>query len=191
MFYRQLRIGKNRKTFRLFKFATMLRNSPNMTNGTITVKNDPRVLPLGRFLRKSKINELPQLINVLIGDISLIGPRPLTEETFGYYNKLDKEIISSVKPGLSGVGSIIFRSEEDLLKDASSSVTAYKEQIAPYKAELEKWFVRKNGVPLYFALLLLTVHAVLVPRSDLIWRVFKDLPVPPDSLLDFLTPGRK
>ena len=86
VFFFQERIGKQNKKFKLFKFSTMLRNSESIGTGTITLKNDPRILPVGRFLRISKINELPQLFNVLLGDMSIIGPRPLTETNFSYYN---------------------------------------------------------------------------------------------------------
>ena len=76
VFFLQERVGKDGKPFKLYKFATMLKNSPNMGTGTVTLKHDPRVLPVGRFLRKTKINELPQLLNILIGDMSVVGPRP-------------------------------------------------------------------------------------------------------------------
>ena len=85
VFFKQERIGRYGQTFKLFKFATMLKNSPNMGTGTLTIDNDPRVLPFGVFLRKSKINELPQLFNILKGDMSIIGPRPLTREGFDVY----------------------------------------------------------------------------------------------------------
>ena len=85
IFFLQQRIGKNGEIFRLFKFATMLKDSPIKGTGTITVRNDPRILPVGNFLRKSKINELPQLLNILLGDMSIIGPRPLTKQTFQSY----------------------------------------------------------------------------------------------------------
>ena len=98
--------------FKLYKFATMLKNSPNIGTGTITIENDPRVLPFGHFLRKSKINELPQLINILLGDMSVIGPRPLTPENNNLYSENVKDKLAKVRPGLSGVGSIIFRDEE-------------------------------------------------------------------------------
>ena len=82
--YRQKRVGLNGVTFNLLKFATMLENSPNLPGGDITSGNDPRVLPLGKFLRKTKLNELPQLINIILGDISLVGPRPLTPNNFSF-----------------------------------------------------------------------------------------------------------
>ena len=86
IFFLQERIGKDGKKFELFKFATMLKNSPDIGTGTVTMKNDPRVLPLGRFLRKTKINELPQLLNIFFGDMSVIGPRPLTSQAFETYS---------------------------------------------------------------------------------------------------------
>ena len=85
IFYFQKRVGLDAKEFRLFKFATMIKNSENIGSGTITIDNDFRVLPFGKILRKSKINEMPQIINVLIGDMSLIGPRPLVRSGFDSY----------------------------------------------------------------------------------------------------------
>ena len=93
VFYKQNRVGKCGKIFGLLKFATMLENSPNLPGGDITSGNDPRVLPLGKFLRKTKLNELPQLVNIILGDISLVGPRPLTPNNFSFYDK--KETLTS------------------------------------------------------------------------------------------------
>ena len=87
VFFLQERIGKGGGKFKLFKFATMLKNSPNIGTGTVTMKDDPRVLPVGTFLRKTKINELPQLLNIFFGDMSFIGPRPLTPQNFRKYSK--------------------------------------------------------------------------------------------------------
>ena len=85
VFYKQTRVGKNGISFGLIKFATMLKDSPSIGSGEITIKNDPRVLPIGKFLRKSKINELPQLWNILIGDISIVGPRQMVPNTYARY----------------------------------------------------------------------------------------------------------
>ena len=86
IFYRQERIGKGGKPFNLLKFATMLRNSPNMAGGFYTAENDPRILPMGKFFRKTKINELPQLLNILKGDMSVIGYRPQVKKQYGSYS---------------------------------------------------------------------------------------------------------
>jgi lipopolysaccharide/colanic/teichoic acid biosynthesis glycosyltransferase len=150
--------------------------------GTVTVRDDPRVLPLGRFLRKTKINELPQLLNILIGDMSVVGPRPLTRETFSAYGEDVQKMIGMARPGLSGVGSIIFRSEEDIMAGASASLHFYREVIAPYKGEMEAWFYANHSLKIYFLVIFVTIWIVFVPNSTLPWRVFKGLPRPPAEL---------
>ena len=96
IFFQQERIGKEGHKFRLLKFATMLKNSPNIGTGTVTIQGDPRVLPVGKFLRKTKINELPQLINIFVGNMSVIGPRPLTVENFKSYTTKTQNIVNKV-----------------------------------------------------------------------------------------------
>ena len=182
VFFLQERIGRNGKVFKLFKFATMLKDSPNIGTGTITMKNDPRVLPVGKFLRKSKINELPQLLNIFLGDMSVIGPRPLTAETFASYSHSTQDVIKRVRPGLSGVGSIIFRGEQEIMHGATASVDFYDKVIAPYKGALEEWFVSNKSLYIYFAAIFITVWAVLFPKTTVAWRVFKELPEPPEKL---------
>lgn len=182
IFFLQERIGKYGTPFKLFKFATMLKNSPQIGTGTVTVKNDPRVLPIGRFLRKTKINELPQLLNILFGDMSFVGPRPLTQQTFSAYDGEMQQIVQGVLPGLTGAGSIVFRCEEEILAGSHASFEFYKNTIAPYKGQVEKWYTENRGLFVYFALILITVWVVFVPASSLIWRVFKNLPVPPQDL---------
>lgn len=186
IFFLQERIGKDGKKFELFKFATMLKNSPDIGTGTVTMKNDPRVLPLGRFLRKTKINELPQLLNIFFGDMSVIGPRPLTCQAFETYSDNTKCLIKKVRPGLSGIGSIVFRAEEEILHGATGSIDFYENVIAPYKGELEEWFVLNKSLYIYFVAIFVTAWAVLIPSSKLIWRVFRDLPEPPDDLKQVL-----
>lgn len=186
IFFFQERIGKNGKPFKLFKFATMLKNSPQIGTGTVTVKNDPRVLPIGKFLRKTKINELPQLLNIFWGDMSFVGPRPLTHQTFFAYNDEMQQVVKSVLPGLTGVGSIIFRCEEEILAGNHASFDFYKDTIAPYKGQVEKWYTENGGLYVYFALILITGWVVFMPSSNLIWRIFKNLPVPPLNLKSVL-----
>ena len=106
VFYLQDRVGKDGRMFRIWKFATMLDNSPNMGNAYITTHNDPRILPFGRFLRKSKINELPQLVNILKGDISVVGPRPQVKSHLDLYPQDKLKDIMSIKPGLTGIASL-------------------------------------------------------------------------------------
>lgn len=183
VFYRQERIGRGKKTFNLLKFATMLEDSPNLPGGDITSGNDPRVLPVGKFLRKTKINELPQLINILLGDLSLIGPRPLTPKNFQFYSEKVQTKLSTVTPGLSGIGSIVFRDEESVIAlSKENTFDFYKENISPYKGKLECWFVDNKSIYLYVALILITAWVVIFPKSKIIWKLFPSSPKPPNIL---------
>jgi len=182
IFFLQERVGKNREMFKLFKFATMLKDSESMGTGTVTIKNDPRVLPAGKFLRKTKINELPQLLNVFFGQMSLVGPRPQAPKCFEAFPLESQDIIAEVKPGLSGIGPIVFRGEEDILEGHSGTLDFYDNVIGPYKGKVEAWYIKKQGLIAYFSLILLTIWVVLFPKSDLVWRLFKDLPCTPDIL---------
>ena len=186
VFYLQQRVGKDFQRFKLIKFATMLKDSPKLTGGTITMKGDDRILPFGKFLRNSKINELPQLINVFLGDMSLIGPRPLTEQTFGSYSSKIQNIITKVRPGLSGIGSIVFRKEEYILHGENASIQFYSEVIAPYKGAVEEWFVDNKSQHFYFLILFITIWVLLFPDSKIVWRSFKKIPTPPDKLKSVL-----
>lgn len=187
VFYVQDRVGKNEKKFGLIKFATMLKNSPNMDLGTITIRNDPRILPIGSILRNSKINELPQIFNILIGDMSFIGPRPLTPASFNFYSKKTKTIVKSVRPGLSGLGSIIFRDEEKILSLVTDPKSFHKKQIAPYKGKLEEFYVTKRNIYLYFILIFLTIITVIFPNNNLKWFLIKNIPQPNQNLFKYLT----
>ena len=182
IFFLQERIGRNGEVFKLYKFVTMLKDSPNIGTGTVTMKDDPRVLPVGKFLRKTKINELPQLLNIFFGDMSVIGPRPLTAQTFGSYSDSTQDVIIQVRPGLSGLGSIIFRGEEDIMHGPTASVDFYDNVIAPYKGALEEWFVANKGLYIYFMAIFTTVWAVLFSKTKVAWTVFKGLPEPPEEL---------
>lgn len=186
VFYKQTRVGRGGKTFELLKFATMLKDSPNIGTGTVTVKDDPRVLPIGRFLRKSKINELPQLLNILIGDMSVIGPRPHAIKNFNSFSDEQKAIVTRVRPGLSGIGSIVFRDEENLLHSVDDPVALHRDYFMPYKGQLEEWYVRHSSIRTYFMLIWMTALAVISHNSVQIWRVFPDLPTPPEEIADLL-----
>tara|TARA_X000000368_G_C22981896_1_gene690302 strand:+ start:631 stop:1305 length:675 start_codon:yes stop_codon:yes gene_type:complete len=182
IFFLQERVGRNRKVFNIFKFATMLKDSPKIGTGTISIKNDPRVLPVGKILRRTKINELPQLLNILVGDMSIVGPRPLTSKSFDFYSFDSQQVIKTVKPGLSGIGSIVFRGEEDIINSSKASSNFYENVIAPYKGQLEEWYVLNKSLYTYFLAILVTVWTVLVPNTKMIWIIFKDLPKPPKEL---------
>jgi lipopolysaccharide/colanic/teichoic acid biosynthesis glycosyltransferase len=177
VFYRQKRIGFKNQYFDILKFATMLKNSPNMGTGSITLRDDPRLLPMGRFLRKTKINELPQIINVLNGDMSIVGPRPLVDRTFNAYPENIRYKVYDSKPGITGIGSIVFRDEEKLISGANMPPHEFYEKfIAPYKGELEMWYNMHKGFYVDLMIILLTAWVIIFPQSTLMHKVFKDLP---------------
>ncbi|MFA9392688.1 MAG: sugar transferase [Prolixibacteraceae bacterium] len=183
VFYFQERIGYKNKKFNIWKFATMLKASPNLSGGLHTTRKDPRILPMGGFLRKTKINELPQLINIFKGDMSIVGPRPLVDKTFDPYPEHVKEKIYNSKPGLSGIGSIVFRDEEKLLSDTNLTIEDfYAQHIAPYKGELELWYLVNKSFYTDFMLVFLTVWVILSPKSNMVYRIFKSLPKKPKEL---------
>ncbi len=184
--YRQVRIGKGGREFRLLKFATMMKNSPAMGSGELTLPNDPRVLPLGRVLRKTKLNELPQLLNIVAGDLSVIGPRPQTRRYYNCYAAADRAWIDTIRPGLSGVGSILFRDEEALLATVADPVTFDDQVITPYKGQVEHWFAVNQSVSLYFELIITTVLVVLWSSSGLHKRLLRRVPEPPAVLKKLL-----
>jgi len=187
IFYLQPRVGNGGREFMLIKFATMLKDSPNLPGGLITQKDDPRMLPVGRFLRKTKINELPQLINVLLGQMSLVGPRPQAKSHFDLYLEEVKKIISDLKPGVTGIGSLLFRNEEAMLDKIKEDRKDFHDKvITPYKGELEKWYAQNRTIWTYFILIFLTAWSLFFPESRLYRRFFKDLPPPPPALAPFV-----
>ena len=178
VFYFQERIGINNSKFQIWKFATMLKNSLNMGSGSITLQDDFRVTLIGKFLRKTKINELPQIINILKGDMSLVGPRPLVTKTFSAYNDDVQSNIYKVKPGITGIGSILFRDEEAIISAVSDEdpFEFYKRIIAPYKGEVEMWYQKKCSFYLDIQLILMTAWVILFPKTTLYEKWFSNLP---------------
>ncbi len=188
IFYMQKRVGKGGQEFKLIKFATMLRNSPNLPGGLYTSKNDPRMLPMGKFLRKTKINELPQLLNIIIGDMSIIGYRPLVKSDYIAYPEDVKKILAKSRPGLSGIGSIVFRDEEEICQTFDSydeKENFYKKTIIPYKGKLEAWYADRKNIVLYFTLIFMTVESVVNPNNRG-WKKLKGIPEVPEELKEYL-----
>ena len=185
IFYTQKRVGKGEKEFSLLKFATMLKDSPNLPGGLFTLENDPRILPMGKFLRKTKINELPQLLNILKGDMSLIGYRPTTRDHYMCFPEESRKLLRKSLPGLSGLGSIAFRNEEEILTKVEDRERFYAEVISPYKAALECWYIKNKSLPLYFLLIALTAEAVVNP-SRRTWKRLKGIPKVPKELREYI-----
>jgi len=181
VFFLQERIGKFGKKFNVIKFVTMFENSPTIGSRSITIKDDPRILPFCNILRKLKINELPQLFNIIKGDMSLVGPRPLTEEVLSLY-KSEKD---KVVPGLTGLGSLIFSDEEALCPEGADPIEFYKKIIVPYKLEVELYFLKYNSFKLWLYIILLTIYVLIFKNKKWIWKIFKDLPPPPKEVQKF------
>lgn len=183
IFYGQNRIGFKNRTFKIWKFATMLKASPSLGTGSITVRNDPRVLPIGRFLRKTKINELPQVFNILLGDMSVVGPRPLMKMDFEKYSEDIQSVIYSTRPGLTGIASIIFRDEEQHFTHTGIDHHEYnRKYIAPYKGTLELWYQNHLSFWTDFRIVFLTAWVIISPKSKLTYKFFTDLPAKPGNL---------
>jgi lipopolysaccharide/colanic/teichoic acid biosynthesis glycosyltransferase len=175
VFYRQRRVGFGGKPFRMWKFVTMRKDSPNF--GTITAKNDPRILPFGRILRFTKLNEVPQLLNVITGDMTIVGPRPLTEETFSLYSEDVQKVIVRNRPGVTGIGSVVFRNEEEMLAKCGKALPDYvRTEIAPFKGALEKWYDQRKSLRVDLGIIILTVLAIVWPGNELHYAFFADLP---------------
>ena len=187
IFYRQPRVGFGGKDFDALKFATMLKDSPNLVGGVLTQKDDPRILPMGKFLRKTKINELPQLVNVFMGQMSFVGPRPQARKHYDLYSAEVKAMIDAVPSGLTGIGSVVFRDEETILDEVPGDRDHFHDTVvAPYKGELEVWWTGHRTVGNYFKLIFLTAWSLVRPRTKL-WRSwFADLPEIPEVLAKYL-----
>lgn len=177
VFYFQERVGFKNRIFKIWKFATMLKNSPNMGSKDVTLRNDPRVLPLGKYLRATKMNEIPQLFNLLIGDMTLVGPRPLMKDGFERYDPYYKQRIYDVRPGITGVGSIFFRDEELIItRSRLSPHECYEKIILPYKGALEIWYQENRGAWIDLKIIFLTAWVILFPKSCLPRRLLGGLP---------------
>lgn len=176
VFYTQDRIGYRNRPFRIIKFCSMREGSDSQ--GSVTVRGDPRVLPVGRLLRATKVNELPQLINVLRGDMSIVGPRPLVEEGFRMYpQQVRDKIFADTRPGITGLGSVIFRNEEDLLAESQKDpYSTYLEDIMPTKGRLELWYGTRKSTGLDLRIILTTAIRVIVPSSRPHQKLLRDLP---------------
>jgi len=180
IFYKQERVGYKNQPFLIWKFATMLKDSPNMTGGIMTTNKDPRITPMGGFLRKSKMNELPQLINIFKGDMSIVGPRPVMPISFEVYPSEIRDNIYNSIPGLTGIGSIIFRDEDVLINDVKArggdSWDFYKNTIYPFKGNLEIWYQNNKSFFLDLQLIFITAWVIFRPNSRIYEKLFKTLP---------------
>ena len=157
VFFRQERIGKDGKPFRIFKFRSMRKDNAGLK---ITTGNDSRITPVGRFLRKSKVDELPQLINVLVGDMSFVGPRPEVADYVDLYTPYQRQVLQ-VRPGITGLASIRFRNENDLLTASDDPNRTYIQEIMPRKIRLDLEYIPHASV-FYDIRLIFQTFAVVI-----------------------------
>jgi len=177
VFYFQTRLGLNNKIFRIIKFSSMMKDSLSLPGGATTTRNDPRVTKIGKFLRITKLNELPQLINVIIGNMSFVGPRPLMNEGFSQFTVEAKSVLYKSKPGITGVSSVVFRDEEKYVTYSGIIPELfYKDYIFPYKSKLELWYYKNKSFYVDIMLIILTAIKIVFPSSRIEFKVFKTLP---------------
>jgi len=160
VFYRGERVGQHGKIFRIFKFRTMVPNAEKL-GGPSTAADDPRLTKFGKFLRRHKLDELPQLINILKGEMSLVGPRPEVPSEVALYDPETKEIILSVKPGLTDLATLENLHEEEVLKGAKDPHEAYRRLIQPQKLRLAKEYVKKRSFWLDLKIILKTLKSAI------------------------------
>ncbi len=162
MFYRQTRVGRHKSQFRMLKFRSMVVDADQI-GPHVTAKSDPRITPVGRFLRGSKLDELPELWNVLVGEMSFVGPRP---EVPRYVNEYPPEWddVFDARPGITDLATLQFRDEESVLEGLDDREKAYFEIIVPIKMRLARWYVRNQSLELDLRILVDTVLAITVGR---------------------------
>lgn len=159
VFFRQVRVGKNQKNFNILKFRTMVEGAPKM-GAAITVQGDNRITKVGHFLRKSKLDELPQLINVFRGDMSVVGPRPEVPKYVDMYSDEEKEVLL-VRPGITDIASIEYRDESSVLEKALDPEKTYVEEIMPHKLKLNRKYIENMGLLYDIGLIFKTFKAIL------------------------------
>lgn len=159
VFFKHQRIGKNFKAFHVYKFRTMV-NDATQKGPSITAENDPRITAAGKFLRKTKIDELPQLWNILKGDMSFVGPRPEVSKYVKMFSEEYSDILK-VKPGITDYATIEFRDEESVLRKYHNPEEGYIKEILPTKIELYKKYLREKSFFTDIKLILLTLMKIV------------------------------
>ena len=163
-FYRQVRVGRAGRPFEIDKFRSMT-PAPKGAGSTLTITGDPRVTRVGAFLRQTKLDELPQLFNVLQGEMSLVGPRPETPELMFHYSRSQRAVMVSVRPGMTDYASVLLRDESKLLARAPDPARFYRERIMPLKCELCAHYVSDMGPLADMRIVLATIWSIVFPRA--------------------------
>lgn len=159
--FRQERVGRGGTTFRIFKFRSMVAGAEKQ-GAPVTADNDPRITPLGKWLRKTKIDELPELFNVLRGDMSIVGPRPEVPAYVAFWPEDDRMTILSIRPGITDYATLYYHDEQAVLGASDNPVKTYVEQILPQKIRLYRKYLRDCNLGLDLRLILATLARVVI-----------------------------
>ena len=182
VFYIKGRVGKGGKLFPFIKLSSMTPAKKGEKTSSLTLSNDSRITPLGHFIRKTKIDEFPQFVNILRGELSFVGPRALMPKIHKDYNKAVKQELSKIRPGVTGLATVVFRNEAELLaqSDYTNELEFYKEVIAPAKGAIEMIYIKNKSFSLDFTILLLTAWQIFRPQSLLgyKWLIFRGYVLP-------------
>jgi lipopolysaccharide/colanic/teichoic acid biosynthesis glycosyltransferase len=163
VFFRQERVGLGGRSFRIFKFRSMFVGATR-AGMALTVRGDTRITRAGRFLRNSKLDELPQLINVLVGDMSIVGPRPEVPEFMKFYTADQRAIMHSMRPGITDYAAILFRDESSLLVGQRDPIEVYRLKIMPVKFTYYERYSREIGMLNDFRIILATMLLLITGR---------------------------
>jgi lipopolysaccharide/colanic/teichoic acid biosynthesis glycosyltransferase len=170
--FRQVRVGQNGRLFRIFKFRTMAVDAAR-AGTALTVRNDTRITRVGSILRKTKLDELPQLINVLAGDMSIVGPRPEVPEFMSFYTPEQRAIILSLQPGLTDYAAILFRNESSLLDQTRNPIAVYRHEIMPIKFFWYERYSHEAGISTDLRIIIATL-LMLISRRVPRWLGIED-----------------
>lgn len=188
-FFRQDRVGQNGNIFEIYKFRTMVQNADKL-GAQITAGKDARITEIGQFIRKTKIDELPQLLNVFLGHMSLVGPRPEVPKYVAKWEKLNRDVILSVKPGITDYASLVFSNEQELLAESENPEKAYVEEVMPKKLALYCKYVSEMGLWLDFRLIIATLARIFGMNITMLLPELKHIhtSVPADQSTHKATP---
>ena len=164
--FRQTRVGKDGEPFEMLKFRTMNVQAEGETGPQITAEGDARITRIGRVLRRTKLDELPELVNILRGEMSLVGPRPEVPKYVRYYSEADRAAVHRVRPGLTDPATVRFRSEEELLARTPNPETAYLQDVLPTKIQMYREYLDNASFVGDLRILGETARVVLLPRPE-------------------------
>lgn len=159
VFFRQRRVGQYGRPFYIYKFRTMIEDAESKGN-RITIGKDPRITESGRFLRKTKLDELPQLLNILKGEMSFVGPRPEVPEFVEYWPEDKRSLILSVPPGMTDYAAIEFRNENEILGESPDAMETYINKIIPVKLGMYESYVKNRSIALDVWLIIRTITSI-------------------------------